>query len=254
MMNAHSTTRFADRVENYIKYRPHYPEVLLELLQQELGLQAYHSIADIGSGTGILSALLLRNGNTVYGVEPNKEMRQAGEQLLQHEVNFISIDGTAEHTMLAEHSIDVITAGQAFHWFNRSAAKKEFLRVLVPQGKVVIVWNSRRTATTPFLRAYEQLLLDFSTDYKEINHQNLDDATMRDFFAPALCKKAVFDNVQCFDFEGLLGRLLSSSYAPLEGHPQHAPMVEGLRALFHRYAVDGVVEFGYDTVVYYGEW
>lgn len=251
-MPTNSTQRFSDRVDNYVKYRPHYPPELLELLQRELGLRPYHTIADVGSGTGILAELLLRNGNTVYGIEPNAEMRGAAEQLLHSYANFTSVNGTAEHSKLPDHGIDLITAGQAFHWFNRDAAKREFSRILAPHGRVAIVWNDRRTATTPFLQAYEQLLADFATDYREVNHKNIGEATMQEFFAPAGCRKAVFNNVQRFDFEGLQGRLLSSSYAPLEGQPQHAPMMENLRNIFSQYARENTVEFGYDTTVYYG--
>lgn len=247
-----NTQRFSNRVDNYVKYRPQYPPELLDLLQRELDLQPHHTIADVGSGTGILSALLLQHGSTVYGVEPNAEMRRAAERSLHAYPNFTSIDGTAEHSNLPEYSIDFITAGQAFHWFDRTAAKREFARILAPQGRVVIVWNDRRTTTTPFLQAYERLLTDFATDYREVNHKNIGDTTIREFFAPASCQKAVFDNVQRFDFEGLQGRLLSSSYAPLEGQLRYAPMIENLRTIFEQHAVGGAVEFAYDTVVYYG--
>lgn len=114
-----STQRFSTRVANYIKYRPLYPPAVLETLGQRCGLTDRSIIADVGSGTGILAEMFLRNGNTVYGVEPNREMREAGERLLVDYPNFHSIDGTAEATALEDGNVDFVTAGQAFHWFNK---------------------------------------------------------------------------------------------------------------------------------------
>ncbi len=138
-MSFNSTTRFSNRVDNYVKYRPHYPAAVIDYLKKEKVLKDNYVIADIGSGTGISSELFLKNGNTVYGIEPNKEMREGGEKYLSGFKNFISINGTAEDTTLKENSIDVITAGQAFHWFDMVKAKKEFKRILKTNGYVVLI-------------------------------------------------------------------------------------------------------------------
>ncbi len=146
---------FSRRVENYIKYRPRYPQTIIALLQRECHLTTTAVIADIGSGTGLLTEVFLKNGHRVFGVEPDSEMRAAAEYLLQRYRHFTSISATAEATTLADHSVDVVTAGQAFHWFDREQARREFLRILVPNGYVVLVWNIQRTAGTPFLAALE---------------------------------------------------------------------------------------------------
>lgn len=211
--------RFSSRVENYVRYRPGYPSELIELLRRECGLTADSVVADIGSGTGKLAELLVGLGCTVFGVEPNVEMRETGERLLKHFPCFISIAATAEATSLSPGSIDLITASQAFHWFDRSRARAEFVRILKPRHPVALIWNDRRTDATPFLMAYEQLLRDFATDYAEVNHRNIDSAMLRKFFGdePRLTK---FPYSQRFDFAGLQGRLLSSSYAPEQGQPK----------------------------------
>ncbi len=110
-------SRFSRGVENYIRYRPRYPQQLVDLLKAECGLSPAHIVTDIGSGTGLLTELFLKNGNQVYGVEPNLEMRSAAESLLRSHPLFTSIAGTAEATTLANHSVHLITVGQAFHWF-----------------------------------------------------------------------------------------------------------------------------------------
>ena len=148
-----STRRFSSRVDNYVKYRPSYPPEVVELLAAECGLTPGALVADIGAGTGLLAELFLQNGYRVLGVEPNREMRQAGERLLGDYPHFTSIDGTAEVTTLADKSVDIITAGQAFHWFDREKARAEFARILRPGGWVALVWNERRVDATPFLAA-----------------------------------------------------------------------------------------------------
>jgi SAM-dependent methyltransferase len=246
------TSRFSSRVENYIKYRPSYPPAVVDLLQIECGLHAGSRIADIGSGTGLLAELLLKRGCQVFGVEPNREMREAGERLLSRYTNFTSVDGTAEATTLPKRSVGFVTAGQAFHWFDRARARAEFARILLPAGWVVLVWNDRQTSTTPFLSAYEQLLHTYAVDYAAVNHKQIDEAVLDDFFAAGGFKTATFANRQILDFEGLKGRLLSSSYTPEPGHPSHEPMLEHLRAIFAAHQNHGKVAFEYDTIVFYG--
>src|SRR5437870_2796600 len=146
--------RFSRRVENYVKYRPGYPGAVLDWLRQHCGLTADWVIADIGSGTGFLAELFLKNGNRVFGTEPNSEMRAAGETLLKKYSRFVSVDGSAEATGLDSSSVDLITAGQAFHWFDRPRARQEFERILKPGGWAALVWNER-LINTPFLVAYD---------------------------------------------------------------------------------------------------
>ncbi len=256
-MSKSPTARFSDRVENYVRYRPGYPPEVLDLLRAECGLQPSHIIADIASGTGAFTRLLLENGNSIFAVEPNPEMRAEGIDLLeplqsrQSDGRLVTVDGTAEETTLGSASVDFVTAAQAAHWFDLPRARAEFARILRPQGWCVLIWNERRTATTPFLRDYEQLLLTYGTDYKEVRHERTT-AVIHEFFAPAPHQERVFDLRQQFAYEGTAGRLLSSSYAPLEGHPSHAPMMRELQRVFRAHARDGKVEFEYDTRVFYG--
>ena len=183
-MSKAPTARFSDRVENYIRYRPGYPPEVIELLRAECGLEPAHVVADIASGTGVFTRLLLENGNAVFAVEPNAEMREAGNRLLDSHARLTSVAGTAEDTTLPSASVDFVTAAQAAHWFDRRRARAEFARILKPGGWCALIWNERRTETTPFLREYEQLLLSYGTDYKEIRHENTT-ATIDEFFAPA---------------------------------------------------------------------
>jgi len=247
-----STQRFSSRVENYIKYRPGYPKAIIDLLRKECQLNSASVSADIGSGTGILTELLLKNGNTVFGVEPNQEMRTAAERLLSGYPQFHSIPATAEATTLPEKSVDLITAGQAFHWFDCAKARQEFLRILKPEGWVALIWNDRNISAHPFFEAYEQLLQTHATDYAAVGHKHTDAELVGSLFGKSGFKIATFPNEQVFDFQGLQGRLLSSSYTPEPGHPKHAPMLAELSAVFQQHQVNGKVTFEYDTAVYYG--
>ena len=248
-----SIQRFSSRVSNYVKYRPTYPQSIIDLLKSECDLMSDAIIADVGSGTAILSELFLDNGNRVFGIEPNREMRAAGERLLKDFSNFTSVDGTAERTTLLDASADFVTAGQAFHWFDREKALVEFARILTPGGWVVLVWNDRLTDSTPFLAAYENLLLTYGTDYETVNHRQINDTVVNNFFGAGGCRLSVMKNEQLFDFEGLRGRLLSSSYVPKAGHPNYGAMLRELDLIFRQHAKDERVAFEYETKIYYGQ-
>ena len=252
-MQKSPTERFSSRVENYVKSRPSYPPAVLGALWKDSGLTPESVIADIGSGTGLLAELFLQNGNTVYGVEPNRAMREAGEIYLQSYPRFHSVVGTAEGTTLPDDSVDFITAGQAFHWFDRDAAKREFQRILRPNGWVALAWNERKLDDTPFLQDYERLLETFANDYKEVNHTQITAQVIAHFYAPHPVVLHTFAHSQQFDFDGLKARVLSSSYAPEAGHPQYDAMLAELAALFDRNAQDGQISFDYDTNLYCGQ-
>ena len=250
-MSKSPTARFSDRVENYVRYRPGYPPEVIELLRTECGLQPSHFVADIASGTGLFTRLLLENGNSVFAVEPNLEMREMGMLELERYDRLVSVAGTAEETTLRSGSVDFVTAAQAAHWFDLPRARAEFARILRPEGWCVLIWNERRTDSTLFLREYEELLLTYGTDYKEVRHERTT-AVIHEFFAPAEHKERVFELRQEFDYEGAAGRLLSSSYAPLDGHPNYEPMMKELQRIFRAHAIDGKITFEYNTQVFYG--
>lgn len=251
MNRADSTKRFSDRVDNYIKYRPRYPQAIVDFLQSAIGLSPQALVADIGSGTGFLAELFLKNGNRVIGVEPNVEMRLAGDAYLTHYSQFSSIEGRAEATNLDAQSVNLISAGQAFHWFDVPKTRAEFVRVLAPNGYVVLIWNSRRL-DTPFMQAYEAILHHFADNYKGVSEHNVLDEHIAAFFAPQPMQLKTFTNVQIFDFEGLQGRALSSSYSPAPGNPTHQAFIGELDKLFRQFQQDGVVRIEYVTRLYWG--
>ena len=267
--------RFTNRVENYMKYRPGYPQAIIELLERECNLTTASLIADVGSGTGRLTELFLNHGNRVSGIEPDSEMRVAAEYLLGKNPRFTSVAATAEATTLEDHSVDFVIAGQAFHWFEREQAKNEFLRILVPGGWVVLVWNRQPTAGTPFLTALERFwqtyltheglqgagrLQDFDALPKQANvvnawrgdPQRMHRELIEPFFWPGTWKQAHFANPQSYDFAALKGRVWSAAIAPDEGHPYYAEMLADLTAIFQQYQVNGTVTVAYETEVFYG--
>jgi len=245
------TKRFSTRVENYLKYRPSYPPEIITLLESECDLSPDTLIADMGFGTGLLTELFLKHGNPVVGIEPNPDMRAAGERMLAKYSNFESIEATAEATTLKDKSIDMIVAGQAFHWFDRAKTRTEFQRILKPNGWVVLIWNGFHVETSPLNNGYQQIVLQYGTDYKEVARE-ISGVDVEPFFAPNRCEFAKFQFRQTFDYEGLKGRLLSSSYAPDETDPHYGEMIDELRRLFAASEQDGKVEFDYETEVYYG--
>lgn len=247
-----SKERFSDRVDDYIKYRPGYPDGIVSFLRDAVGLMPTATVADVGSGTGLLSRLFLDYGNRVFGVEPNDAMRNAGSLLLSEYGRFHPVRGTAEATTLKEGTVNLVAAGQAFHWFQPEQARVEFQRVLIPEGHVVLIWNDRKADATPFLAEYDALLREEGTDYAEVNHQNVDGERLSAFFRPEPYGAEIFPNRQVFDWDGLYGRAMSSSYVPGEGHPNHARFTERLRDAYERHAVNGSVTFEYDTRVFYG--
>ena len=251
MVTADPTLRFSSRVENYIRYRPGYPSQVLETLGAECGLTSNSVVADIACGTGILTKMLLENGNTVFGVEPNREMREAAERLLAGHPKFTSVAGTAEASNLPDRSVDFATAAQAAHWFDLGKARKEFMRILKQDGWAVLIWNERSTDTTPFLRVYEELLLAFGTDYEQVRHEHTTDK-IGDFFLSSPFQSREFDMRQEFSYEELEGRLLSSSYAPMQGHSKYEPMLHELRRVFEQFKENGRVGMDYRTKMFFG--
>ena len=302
MTFADAKQRFSNRVADYVRYRPGYPSALIDLLRSECGLRPDHAVADVGSGTGLLSKLFLENGNRVFAIEPNEEMRRAGEECLAAYKNFSSVRGSSEATTLPDSSFDFITAAQAFHWFEPTATRREFLRILKPHGWVVVIWNDRRISETAFGRAYEDLLVRYGTDYARVKEaypelQDMEkffgssaatsqndplevaeenrskDRPLQNAFEAAARKESgavaslqtggvslrtnfarrELPNFQEFDFDGLAGRLRSSSYAPKEGQANYAAMMAALREQFDSTQKLGRVRMDYTTQIYFGQ-
>jgi len=225
---------------------------MIPLLRKEAALAPSDAVADVGSGTGILSLPFLRFGNRVFAVEPNAGMRAAAEDLLGAEPNWRSVDGSAEATTLASGSVDFVAAGQAFHWFDRERARREFGRILRPPRRVVLVWNDRRTEGSVFSEGYEALLRRHGTDYRAVDHKNLAPADFDAFFRPGKWRLFTLPNAQELDREALVARLVSSSYTPPPGDPRHEAMLEDLEALLRASAREGIVRMEYETKIYVG--
>lgn len=248
-----SKERFSSRAEAYAKYRPSYPKEAIDYLYDAAGLRADSLIADIGAGTGIFSKLLLERGSRVIAVEPNDAMRMAAEQALGFHPNFRAVPGSAESTGLPDHSADLVVCAQSFHWFDREAAKREFRRILRPGGRVFIIWYTRVTEGNPAVEAYERLLQTYAIDYKTVSHRNVSKSDLLSFFKEGTMREKRFRMELKYDFDGLKGFALSSSYCPLPDHPNYGPMMAELRNLFDRHNRDGTVIFVYETEIYWGE-
>ena len=246
-----AATRFSDRVADYVRTRPGYPDALLEAIVDAAALSPASVVADIGSGTGISTELFLRTGAMVHAVEPNREMRLAAESRFRGVPTFRSVAASAEATTLPAGGVSLVAAGQAFHWFDRDRARREFTRILAPDGWVALFWNTRRLDDTPFLRAYEALLQEYGTDYREVTHQRIDAPALATFFGGPV-RSHVFPNAQELDCAGLEGRLLSSSYAPGRGHPRQEAMFRALRGIFEAHERGGRVQILYDTELHIG--
>lgn len=245
-----SSDRFLGRVEAYAKYRPGYPAAAIDLLEARCGLKRGADAVDLGSGTGILSALLVKRGARVFGIEPNKEMRYYSDLAVSGE--FYSDSGTAENTHMPDKFFDLLVCGQAFHWFDPQRTRVEALRILKPGAWAALLWNERSKVVVPFLEDYEALLRRYATEYDEVARLRAQEAGIGVFFGhvPEL---ATFPNEQVFDFEGLTGRVMSAPYAPMPDRPEHAPLMAGLREVFDRHQCDGKVVFPYQTLVYFGQ-
>lgn len=247
-----SAARFSDRADDYVKYRPHYSAEVVRALVKACGLRPEHLVADVGCGPGLLAKVFLDNGNRVTGVEPNPEMRAAGEQYLVGYPGFSMLAGSAEATSLPAASVDFVVAGQAFHWFQPRETRSEFVRVLTPNGWVVLVWHDRDTQSNVFLREYDLFIRRYAVDYEQVTHKYVASYdALQQFFAPDPMQVIHQHSRQRFDFDGLRGRLLSSSYIPKSG-PRYEAMEQALPQFFAQQAKDGHVVLDYDTKIYFG--
>lgn len=252
-INFNSKTRFTNTVEDYAKYRPHYPELIINLLRNECGLQSSAVIADVGSGTGIFAELLLRNEFQVFAVEPNNAMRLKAEHDLAKFSNFKSVNATAENTTLNDASVDCVTAATAFHWFDREKTKHEFLRILKAGGYCLLIWNLRQKEASKLMSGYEDILNQYGVDYKEVISEDVNDDVVSQFFAPMSVKIVSFSHQQEFNLDAFIGRLLSASYTPKYGHPKYEGMIAAAKELFEKEQKKGLVKFCYSAKCYYGQ-
>ncbi|HXV77457.1 MAG TPA: class I SAM-dependent methyltransferase [Candidatus Polarisedimenticolaceae bacterium] len=246
------TERFSDRVTDYVRARPGYPASIPALLAERCGLTPDWQVTDVGSGPGNLARLFLDNGNQVTGVEPNREMRLAGERMLAGYPRFTSVAGRAEATGLPSRSCDLVSAGQAFHWFDPGPARAEFARISRRPGWVVLVWNDRAERASATMCGYEELLRRYGTDYRQAHHRRIGATEIAAFYAPRTFERIELNHSQTLDRDGLRARMLSSSYTPSEGTPQRAELVAAVDRLFDHHERQGRVDLIYRTRVYLG--
>jgi SAM-dependent methyltransferase len=246
------TERFTSRAASYRRHRPGYPGEIVGLLARECGLDAHSIVADIAAGTGLLTEIFLDQNYAVVAVEPNEAMREACEELAEQDPRLQCIPGTAEATGLASNSVDLITVGQAMHWFDLKQTRIEFSRVLTPSGWCAVIYNNRRMGGDSFHEDYEQILTSFGTDYENVKGSHLAEVKLKAFFAPEEMKIATFPNAQDLTLEGLEGRILSSSYMPQPGHPRYEAMHKKIEDLFAREQKNNHVRIEYDCTVAYG--
>jgi len=245
-----SSERFTGRVAAYDRGRPRYPRALIDRLCRGLAESAV--VADIGAGTGLLGEPFVERGHPLHAVEPNAAMREAAARRFAGQPGVLIRNGRAEATGLASASVGLIVVGQAFHWFDRAATRREFLRILRPGGQLALVWNDRLSDSSDFMRGYEALLREHGTDYAQVEHRNLHPAVLAHFFGPEGCRLLAFANPLEYDWEALLARLHSTSYVPGPDEPGYLSLREGLRALFERHQQGGRVRFDYETLAYLG--
>ncbi len=249
-MSGRFTKRFSRKAEVYAKYRPSYPKEILGILSSEIGFTKDKIVADVGSGTGLLSRIFLDNGNFVYGIEPNNEMRSFAERdLASRYPHFVSLDRIAENTGLPDGSVDLVTAGQALHWFDRDGARREFARILKPLGYVMIIYNERKKEDG-VMDEYEDVVKK-NESKNDDKAPDIDDEYLARFFKSY--KEFTVPNEQALDYEGLVGRATSASYLPSEGDPGFASLEKDLRKLFDSHQENGRIVLRYGTILFLGQ-
>ena len=245
------TNRFTGRAFFYSTSRPSYPRRILDILRSEIDFDETYTIADIRSGTGLLSQIFLENGNRALAVEPNEAMRDFAEKSLRRFPRFLSVRGTAEHTGLETASVDLVVIGQALHWFNCEASSREFERILKTNGHVCIAYNDRNTEDS-FMKDYDYIIRKYAQNRASV--PSIDDAYLSRFFKDGKYSKFSLPNEQLLNLDGPLGRMTSASYmpSPSDGN-RFALFREDAARLFETYEKLGRVKMPYDTTILLGK-
>lgn len=244
--------KFSGKSDVYGKGRPSYPDELFKYLNREGYINTNTVAADIGSGTGIFSRQLSEYASKVYAVEPNDDMRAAAEKSMTDYGNIISVCGNSDNTGLGNHSVDIVTAAQAFHWFNRQSFKNECMRILKKDGIVILVWNDRDTSSEVISRNFE-VNRRYCANFKgSSNGMDFENETFSDFFDGEV-KKMEFENNLIYDYETFILRNASSSYAPKKGKENYISYVDELKNIFDACSSNGRLVYPYITRCYIGK-
>ena len=243
--------KFDGRAQDYVVGRPVYAQEFVEALFPDYGFSSDSVIADIGSGTGKFAGQLLERGCTVYGVEPNDDMKEKAVEELSGFVRFYPVKGTEAGTTLEDHSADFVTTAQAFHWFDVPAFAKECRRILKPGGKVFLIWNVRDMNDQLNQEAYE-IYRNYCPDFKGYSGGiQKDDERIRAFFDDKY-QYIEFANPLYYSEETFISRSLSGSYSLKEGDARYQEYLKALRDLFAKYQKDGILTMGNHTAAYFG--
>jgi ubiquinone/menaquinone biosynthesis C-methylase UbiE len=232
--------RFTGRVDVYEKYRLRYPAAVVDVLRERCGLKQNDLVADIGAGTGMLAEILLEAGNRVVAIEPNAEMRAACERLALRFDDLRVLDAAAEATGLEDASVDLVTVGRAFHWFDQARALKEFARVLKPGGWVALVSNRRDREATAAGREYEQILLEHGMDYAKVRGGYRSFEGLKPYGDGETFEVKMPGEAR-LTLEEFLGQTQSLSVVPMPGHAKYHGMQRALREFFAKWSEDGVL-------------
>ena len=236
------TERFTGYAAVYNAGRPAYPPEVVDVVLGGLGDPHALKVADLGAGTGLSARLFTERGATVFAVEPNAAMREKGAAV----PGIVWVDGTAERTGLEDHSMDVVVAFQAFHWFDPGVALAEITRILRRGGRAAVAFYER-DETDAFTGAYGEIVRRFTTDDTERGRARALD-TFEAWPGWVRVERHVVLGEHVLDAEGLAVRVASSSYLPHSG-PESERLREAVDALFAQYAQDGCVRMKLQTII-----
>ena len=242
---------FSPKVADYLASRPGYPAKLFESLTSTCNLRNGAVVADIGAGTGLFTHGLLQHGYQVIAVEPNAAMRAAADQLLTGYPGYRSEHGSAESLPIQPSSVDLITAAQAFHWFEIDRSRAEFLRVLRPKGKVALIWNDR-VLTDPLHIALDEIFTRYGGAKRDalVAHESRSD--LPKFFGSTVPAELTWNHEHCLDQSGLLSLVFSRSYMPDRSSLPGREVSHHVCEAFQRFATEAGVIVRYTTVAIVG--
>ena len=245
------THKFDGRAADYAAARPSYAEGLFDCLFERYGLAAGIPVADVGAGTGLFTEQLLKRGCIVYAVEPNEDMRHEAESRLSMYGGFISIAGDAARTGLADHSVHMVTAAQAFHWFDKELFKNECKRILKENGTIAIMWNF-----LDYKKELEGKIIDIQKKYTKLTF-NASEEKQRDediiqFFGENKYKLKIYENNYLQNYENFIGNQLSMSYSLKESDEKYNEYVSKFKKLFEEFSEDNMVTIHNNTYCYFG--